>query len=253
MRFALVHIATAALLRLLADRTVFIAIPSGPGVVYRDRREAIRRTWARHVDPAVTVRFFLKAGEAVDNETDVVSLPLNDTYRGLTHKTVAMLSWAVTQFPTTRFILKADDDTYVAVSNLLAALRATNASFLGRVVNGSSPDRNPRSRWYVSSEAFPNATYPAYAVGGSYVLTRDAALQIVREARRDPPARWLPIEDAQVGIWAERAGIIPHDEGMRVFGNADQCTEHAVSLHYATPRAMERFQRRLDSVGRLCH
>merc|ERR550537_1963742 len=108
-----------------------------------------------------------------------------------------MLSWALAQSPTTAYFLKVDDDTYVAVQNLLAVLRRTNTSYLGRVVVGSKPDRDPRSRWYVSTGVYPNATSPPYAVGGSYLLSRDAAERILREARKDPPGSWLPIEDAQ--------------------------------------------------------
>lgn len=251
MRCTIICVATA-LMRLLREPTVFVAIPSGPGAVYRARRSAIRETWAKGAGPAVTVRFFVAEGEARDDETDVVSLPLQDTYRELTRKTVEMLSWALAQSPTTQFILKADDDTFVAVKNLLGALRLTNASFLGRVVTGSKPNRDPRSRWYVSTEAYPNATYPPYAVGGSYLLARRAAESIVQEARTESPAKWLPIEDAQVGIWAARAGLSPRDEGMRVFGNADQCTEQAVSLHYTSPAGMRTFQRRLDGKAPLC-
>jgi len=251
MRCTIVYVATA-FVRLLRDPDVFVAVPSGPGPVYRDRRSAIRQTWAKRVGPAVTVRFFVAEGEASDDETDVVSLHLDDTYRGLTAKTVDMLSWALAQSPTTSFFLKADDDTFVAVQNLLATLRRSNASYTGRVVSGSRPDRDPRSRWYVSAEAYPNATYPPYAVGGSYLLSRDAAERIVVEARKDPSSKWLPIEDAQVGIWAARAGIHPRDEGMRVFANADQCTEHAVSLHYTTPKGMKKFQHRLESMAPLC-
>lgn len=251
MRCAILHVATA-LLRLLRDPSVFVAVPSGPGPIYRARRAAIRQTWAKRASPAVTVRFFVAKGEAGDNETDVIALPLHETYRGLTMKTVEMLSWALAQSPTTTFFLKADDDTFVVVQNLLAALQQTNASYLGRVVTGSKPDRNPRSHWYVSPAAYPNATYPPYAVGGSYVLTRVAAERIVQEARKEPPETWLPIEDAQVGIWAARAGLQPLDEGMRVFANADQCTEDAVSLHYTTPEKMRAFQLRLDRTAPLC-
>lgn len=246
----MLHVATA-LGRLLSSPTVFVAVPSGPGPVYRARRTAIRGTWAKNAGAAVTVRFFVSEGEAGEDETDVVSFPLHDTYRELTAKTVGMLSWVLAQSQTT-YILKADDDTYVAVDNLLVTLRLTNASFLGRVVAGSKPDRDPRSRWYVSSGIYPNATYPPYAVGGSYLLARDAAERILREARKDPPGSWLPIEDAQVGIWAARAGVWPRDKGMRVFGNADQCTEDAVSLHYASPAEMETFQRRVDTMTPLC-
>jgi hypothetical protein len=251
MRCAILHVAMAAI-RLLRNPDVFVAVPSGPGALYRARRSAIRETWARRLGPLVTVRFFVAEGENRDNETDVVSLRVADTYRGLTMKTVEMLSWALAQSPKSAYFLKADDDTFVVVQNLLAALRRTNASYFGRVVVGSRPDRDPRSRWYVSTDAYPNATYPPYAVGGSYLLARDAAERIVEEARKDVPSKWLPIEDAQVGIWAARAGLNPSDEGMSVFANADQCTEHAVSLHYTRPEEMRTFQRRLDKTAPLC-
>ncbi|KAK8764334.1 hypothetical protein V5799_033058 [Amblyomma americanum] len=70
--------------------------------------------------------------ERVANESarygDVIQAAFRDSYRNLTLKTVFLLKWAYMHCSSTRFVMKADDDVFVNVNNLLRFLRAHSNS-----------------------------------------------------------------------------------------------------------------------------
>lgn len=84
---------------------------------------------------------------------DIVVEDLHDTYRNLTLKSLRMMKWAIHKCSGVKFLLKADDDTFVNVQNLanyVAALKNLHESskFLigGNIWNGALVKRDPREK-----------------------------------------------------------------------------------------------------------
>lgn len=146
---------------------------------YRMRADSQRQTWVKDVRGA-DVRFFLGNGEG-QQLMDEVWLDVPDDYKGLPAKTRAMCAWADQQGYD--FVLKLDDDTY------LAAERALNSDF-------AKHDYTGRLRG-------PSGDYAApYASGFAYWLSRKA-MKIIAAADLGNHAA----EDRLVGNVLHEAGI----------------------------------------------
>ncbi|XP_047482951.1 beta-1,3-galactosyltransferase 5-like [Penaeus chinensis] len=109
--------------------TVIAFVTSSPD--HRERRDRIRNTWANPVYyPRKDLRFLFVIGAtanasvqaAVDEEmaqfNDIIQNNFYDSYRNLTYKTIAWLSWVVHHCPDVPFALKVDDDVVVNPSSL---------------------------------------------------------------------------------------------------------------------------------------
>jgi len=108
-----------------------------------------------------------------------------------------------------RFILKCDEDSFVHVAKIneyLAGLGAAAAAALyaGQVV--VAPVRRT-GKWGVPAEVFPAAQYPPYAKGGGYLLSIDVARQIVPEIQTGRSPLLSNVEDAMVGVAADRLAM----------------------------------------------
>ena len=198
---------------------LLVLVPSPPGA--EDVRDTIRDTWGsvvrtgwphvqwerkvalvfvlgRHPQPR---RFNLTAlrQEAVAHG-DLLVGDFRDTYRNLTRKMMAGLHWVSRKCPRARYVLKADQDTFVNVAGLLAVLSqlqlaqpALGNTVLGEVLCSESVNRDPASPVRVAASVYPFSTYPPYARGGSYVLPGALVAQLVNASRYMP---YLPVEDA---------------------------------------------------------
>ena len=63
----------------------------------------------------------------------------------------------------------------------------TAAGFVGgRCVSDAVPIRNPNSKWYASISSYPEAKFPAFCFGPSYVLSTSAA-EAIFDASKDVP------------------------------------------------------------------
>jgi hypothetical protein len=144
--------------------------------------------------------------------SDVVELQrVPDEYEYLTVKLVRALQWTVANVAT-RFVFKADDDTWLRPSGIVEWLTSKcaqpDACLYGGRITRDVPVRRT-GKWGVAADAFAASTYPPYARGGGYLLASGAAVRIldVLTTRRAP---LLPnVEDATIGIAAEAAGISP--------------------------------------------
>jgi hypothetical protein len=272
MRESVFLLAASALLQgriepAAASPRVFIVIPSGHTEKYRLRREAVRRTWGAVLPENVSLHFFVgeDASEEVRQETNMVTLPLSDTYMNLTKKTVAMMQWFLSKATAEDYLAKVDDDVYLRPHFLLKEIVERPKPLLfGRVITHSGPMRKKTAAWYIPPEIYPNKTYPAYCVGSTYALSRDTVEAVVAEARRQDTTTWLPFEDVQVGIWALTAGVTPQDGGFALFpsvthrgpenffGEKGICTEGAVSVFPSSPRTMSQMHERLSTTKRVC-
>ena len=140
-----------------ANRTLFIAILSAPNNF--EKRQVIRETWLRHVTDLHYTRGLLDVigygfvvGQTTDqlvqskiekeskNHSDILQVEMNDSYRNLTRKVVAILNWVNSNCAQAHFVMKIDDDGYINVHNfatVLAHLSPTEISVYGKQIGNN--------------------------------------------------------------------------------------------------------------------
>uniref|UniRef100_A0A803SX90 Hexosyltransferase n=1 Tax=Anolis carolinensis TaxID=28377 RepID=A0A803SX90_ANOCA len=201
---------------------LLILVASAPGNA--TPRRVIRSTWAkRPLSPAHPWQAVFLVGQSLDKRVarqirreqrefgDVLLGGYLDTYRNLTLKVLHGLKWA-TERCRPHFILKTDDDCFVNTDRLPAFLaqhwHVGLLLYAGSVFPREKRRviRSPASKWYVSREDYSPEEYPPYASGIGYLLSLGAARRVLWAAERVPP---IPVEDAFVGILAQRAGLRP--------------------------------------------
>ncbi|XP_073468169.1 beta-1,3-galactosyltransferase 5-like [Aquarana catesbeiana] len=199
---------------------LLILVTSKPD--HHDSRKAIRRTWASPTERTTDKwQVVFLVGQTLDVELDwrihneqkanddILMGDYLDSYRNLTLKVMHGMKWAVDRCRP-RYILKTDDDCFVNTHYLPSFLRdrghGTGHLYVGSVVPEQKRVvvRDPLSKWYVSYREYEPRVYPAYANGIGYIVSFYTAKSILRAARTVPP---IPVEDAYLGILAERAKI----------------------------------------------
>ncbi|KAK2157394.1 hypothetical protein NP493_1883g00014 [Ridgeia piscesae] len=182
-----------------------IVVHSHPS--YRDRRDAIRRTWGRYgngqqgkprstrlvfalgVDPKVSADAVRAESEIYD---DIIQGNFVDSYKNMTLKSLFGLKWVSEQCARVPYMLKSDDDTFISIPYLIEILQATRPtrSIMGPHNLGSPVYRT--GRWAISKELFPFNRYPEYESGSGYVITVDIVRELYETSAYVTP---LPIED----------------------------------------------------------
>lgn len=181
-----------------------------------ENRLAVRETWGRH--PSIAKLMFVvgrprSAGtmrllrqEAANRKDVVIMYEVMESYRNVTFQTLEIykIAYVVGGFT---HVLKADDDSYVRMDQLVARLSSlpTTWMYMGRhMIAGDKFDRNPHSHKYV--DPFWDDTrhqLPRYAFGSGYVLTADLASAIAFIPHIIMPNQLLNLEDVSTGIWID--------------------------------------------------
>ena len=190
-----------------------------------EERQAIRSTYGsvarggrwpgKHLAASVVLVFLLgtppneidlqQVKDEVSEFGDLLVADFRDSYQNLTLKVLRGLRWVLDNCPQAKFILKADDDTFVNLPLLTTFLleRGQGNSIYGFRYFTSTVERT--GRWAVPKTAYPFSKYPVYMSGTGYVLSKDAAQRIMEASSSIP---LIPIEDAFItGILAQVAGI----------------------------------------------
>ncbi|RZB55070.1 Hydroxyproline O-galactosyltransferase GALT3 isoform M [Glycine soja] len=158
-----------------------------------ERRMALRRSWMQYEavhSGEVAVRFFigLHKNNRVNFELwteaqaygDIQLMPFVDYYSLISLKTIAICIMGTKIIPS-KYIMKTDDDAFVRIDEVLSSLKGKPSEGLlyGLISSKSSPQRDEGSKWYISEEEWPHDTYPPWAHGPGYVISRDIAKFIV--------------------------------------------------------------------------
>ncbi|KAK2971027.1 hypothetical protein RJ640_025801 [Escallonia rubra] len=216
-----------------------------------ERRMALRRSWMRYEavrSGDVAVRFFigLHKSRQVNFELwrearaygDIQLMPFVDYYSLLSLKTIAICILG-TKILQAKYVMKTDDDAFVRIDEVLSSLngKAADGLLYGLISFESVPHRDKDNKWYISVEEWPHASYPPWAHGPGYVISRDIAQFIVRgHQKRD--LKLFKLEDVAMGIWAQQFKKHGHkvqyinDER---FYNAG-CESNYILAHYQNPR-----------------
>ncbi|XP_016507168.1 hydroxyproline O-galactosyltransferase GALT3-like [Nicotiana tabacum] len=216
-----------------------------------ERRMALRRTWMQYEavrSGEVAVRFFigLDKNRQVNFELwkeaqaygDVQLLPFVDYYSLLTLKTIAICIMGVKILPA-KYVMKTDDDAFVRIDQVLSSVKGKdpNGLLYGGISFESAPHRDKDNKWYISVEEYPPSSYPPWAHGPGYIISRDIAKFIV-QGHQERELMLFKLEDVAVGIWVEefrrKGNKVQYVDDDR-FHNAG-CDSDYILAHYQTPR-----------------
>ena len=82
-----------------------------------------------------------------------------------------------------KFLISGDDDIFLnpeKLQNLLLSIPENSVAMYGSRLVHSPRIKNPRSKYYVSSNLWNEDYYPKYVSGGGFVMTKNAALGIFK-------------------------------------------------------------------------
>ena len=203
---------------------VVLMVPVAPhGWVARD---AIRRTWGKErlvLGEKVLLFFMLGLpsgaqpaqlqGELHRERAvyrDLLQGDFQDSYYNLTIKTIMIQEWMATRCPGAPYGMKIDSDMFLNVHNLILMLQGfpkpRHNYITGMLTQNGSVLRDPRSKWYLPLEVYPDPNFPSYPLGMGYVFSTDLSKKIVDVSKQMKP---VYIEDAHLGMCLKRLGISP--------------------------------------------
>lgn len=145
--------------------------------------------------------------DEADRYGDLVRSNFEDSYYNLSLSTVTALRWAHESCADYKYLLKADDDTFVNLAALARYLdtsaRRRRKAIYGYLMKGFRPNRDRKSKWFTSPQLYNKARLPDFVSGFAYVVTRDAVEPLYAAART---TIMFPFEDVYVtGMCREKA------------------------------------------------
>ncbi|XP_055687215.1 beta-1,3-galactosyltransferase 5-like [Lutzomyia longipalpis] len=164
----------------------------------RENRDNIRQTWGGwKVDHRVIFLLGAVSSQDIQREIqiesdffgDIVQGNFVDSYKNLTYKHIMAMKWATEFCPEAEFIFKSDDDIFVntpLILKFIQKLRNRKDLIFCHISWGPPVIRDKNSKWYVSPEEYPNATYPVYCPGCAVLLTSDVAQKLHKAAETTP-------------------------------------------------------------------
>lgn len=146
-----------------------------------------------------------------------------------------MLKWTMNWCSSVPFVLKTDDDMLINVRALLEELgnskfKLSQALIIGRIQEGSKPYRHRSSKWYMPQWLYEETTFPTFASGTGYVMTRKAVSEMYSNALGTP---LLPLEDVFLtGVVAVKNLGIPLISEPRFHNDRPLFFEHPCLYHH---------------------
>ncbi|KAF2310326.1 hypothetical protein GH714_007767 [Hevea brasiliensis] len=216
-----------------------------------ERRMALRRSWMQYEavhSGDVAVRFFigLHKNSQVNFELwkeaqaygDVQLMPFVDYYSLISLKTIGICIMGTKILPA-KYIMKTDDDAFVRIDEVLTSLKgkASNGLLYGLMSFDSSPHREKDSKWYISNEEWPHSSYPPWAHGPGYIVSRNVA-KFIAQGHQERDLKLFKLEDVAMGIWIEqfkKSGQEVHYISDERFHNTG-CESNYILAHYQSPR-----------------
>ncbi|GAB4840019.1 hypothetical protein Ancab_020728 [Ancistrocladus abbreviatus] len=184
---------------------------------------------------------------------DIQVMPFVDYYSLITWKTVAICIFG-TDVVSAKYVMKTDDDAFVRVDELLTSLCRVNVTqglLYGLINSDSHPHRSTDSKWYITPEEWPEETYPPWAHGPGYVVSRDIANAVSMRHQRGL-LKMFKLEDVAMGIWIadlKNGGLqITYEKELRVYNEG--CKDGYVVAHYQGPSEMLCLWRKLQETKR---
>ncbi|XP_039666914.1 N-acetyllactosaminide beta-1,3-N-acetylglucosaminyltransferase 3-like isoform X2 [Perca fluviatilis] len=220
-----------------AEVFLFLVIKSSP--VNYDRREVLRKTWAKErLHNGVWIRRIFISGtidtgfekerlnkllELEKREyNDILQWDFNEGFYNLTLKQILFLEWMERSCPNARFLLNGDDDVFANTNNMveyLQSLKENDGSkhlFTGHLIQNVGPIRISQSKYFIPVQVQESDSYPPYCGGGGFLLSGYTALVIYNMSQSIPI---LPIDDVYMGMCLAKAGLVPDSHmGVKTAG-----------------------------------
>ncbi|XP_037626103.1 N-acetyllactosaminide beta-1,3-N-acetylglucosaminyltransferase 3-like [Sebastes umbrosus] len=220
-----------------AEVFLLLVIKSSP--VNYDRREVLRKTWAKErLHNGVWIRRIFLSGtmdtgfekerlnkllELEQREyNDIIQWDFNEGFFNLTLKQILFLEWMERNCPNARFLLNGDDDVFANTDIMveyLQGLKDNNGSkhlFTGHLIQDQGPVRWTKSKYYVPVQVQESDSYPPYCGGGGFLLSGYTALVIYNVSQS---ITIHPIDDVYMGMCLAKAGLGPASHmGFKTFG-----------------------------------
>ncbi|XP_037626754.1 N-acetyllactosaminide beta-1,3-N-acetylglucosaminyltransferase 3-like [Sebastes umbrosus] len=210
-----------------AEVFLLLVIKSSP--VNYDRREVLRKTWAKErLHNGVWIRRIFLSGtmdtgfekerlnkllEVEQREyNDIIQWDFNEKFYNLTLKQILFLEWMERNCPNARFLLNGDDDVFANTENMveyLQGLKDNNGSkhlFIGHLIQNVGPIRSSGSKYFIPVQVQESDSYPPYCGGGGFLLSGYTALVIYKMSES---ITILPIDDVYMGMCLAKAGLGP--------------------------------------------
>ncbi|XP_073332560.1 N-acetyllactosaminide beta-1,3-N-acetylglucosaminyltransferase 3-like [Pagrus major] len=220
-----------------AEVFLLLVIKSSP--VNYDRREVLRKTWAKErlhngvwiqrifisgtMDSGFEKERLNKLLEFEQREhNDILQWDFSDTFYNLTLKQILFLEWMERNCPNASFLLFGDDDVFANTDNMveyLQSLKDNNGRkhlFTGRLRQDTGPIRSSRSKYFIPVQVYKSESYPSYCGGGGYLLSGYTASVIYSMSQS---ITILPIDDVYMGMCLAKAGLGPvSHKGVKIAG-----------------------------------
>ncbi|XP_044217558.1 N-acetyllactosaminide beta-1,3-N-acetylglucosaminyltransferase 3-like [Thunnus albacares] len=210
-----------------AEVFLLLVIKSSP--VNYERREVLRKTWAKErLHNGVWIRRIFISGtmdtgfekerlnkllEVEQREyNDIIQWDFGDSFYNLTLKQILFLEWMERNCPNARFLLNGDDDVFANTDNMveyLQSLKDNDGSkhlFTGHLIQNVGPIRDSRSKYFIPVQVQESDSYPPYCGGGGFLLSGYTALVIYKMSHS---ITILPIDDVYMGMCLAKAGLGP--------------------------------------------
>ncbi|XP_066926360.1 beta-1,3-galactosyltransferase 5-like [Clytia hemisphaerica] len=198
------------------------------GISHKDHRHSIRTNWGdsarftahrqKYGDISYKVYFMTGFDSKEISNARVESVKFKDMlitnrtehYFDLGRRVMLGLSWSV-EHCRFKYLMKADDDVFIHIPNLFKLvytdpfmLQHADMLYAGLIYPDIKVNRDKESKWYVSKEEWAEDTYPLYASGMGFILSR-----LVVEKMR-PHFDWVKpfrLDDVYIGMLVNKANV----------------------------------------------
>ncbi|XP_068176115.1 N-acetyllactosaminide beta-1,3-N-acetylglucosaminyltransferase 3-like [Antennarius striatus] len=208
---------------------VFLLLVVKTSPLNYDRREVLRKTWAKErLHNGVWIRRVFISGTSDSGfekmrlnkllelehgeHSDILQWDIMDTFYNLTLKQMLFLEWMERNCPNVRFLLNGDDDVFANTDNMVEFLQSLQDNdggkhlFIGHVIQNVGPIRESYSKYFIPVQVQESETYPPYCGGGGFLLSGYTASVIYNMSKS---VSLLPIDDVYMGMCLAKAGLGP--------------------------------------------
>lgn len=165
-------------------------------------RKAIRETWGTYIRSGSNsmILFYMgqsphpdvntRVAEESNHYKDIFRGDFIDSFKNQSLCTLTALKHMLREYSQIRYLFKVEDSTFINIPRLIRVLKSKKELLhnfiMGRITNGTRPERNKNSPWYMSNDIYPPDSYPVYAQSIGYLLSGNLIPQLVEESFKVP-------------------------------------------------------------------